>query len=101
MAGHLEVDKKSQPELLKVLKAYADKKLLHGLTPFRRYKDGELTWQLLTDRNEDGDYCVLTVYPWTFEFPNEPNVEDRTETNCIAEIHLSSIMGINKIYLVK
>lgn len=101
MAGHLEVDKLKQTLLVTALRFFSRKRTLTNLIPFKRYKDGNLTWQLLTDRNEEGDEFVLTVHPWTFEFPNEPNIENRYETDCTAEIHIGSVFHVNKIYLVK
>lgn len=101
MAGHLEIDKLRQTTLVTALRFFSRKRSISNLIPFKRYTDGKLTWQLVTDRNEDGDDFVLTVYPWTFEFPDEPNIEDRVETDCIAEIHIGSPFSVNKIYLVK
>ncbi len=95
MAGHLEVDKITQYDLYGKLWPFLDKQPILGMKPFDRYKEGELTWQRLTDRNEEGDTHVLSVYPWTFKFDDGEVCE-----GAIAEIHLSAELTVNKVYMV-
>jgi hypothetical protein len=94
MAGHLEVDKVVQFELYRNLWSFLDKQPIKEMKPFDRYKEGELTFQRLTDRNEEGDAHVLSVYPWDFEIDGE------AQEGAIAEIHLSSELTVNKVYMV-
>jgi hypothetical protein len=102
MAGHLEVNKHIQHSLLgklwEMLQIQRGEKrainLVNLMIPFKNYKIEDLTWQRLTDRNEEGDGYVLSVYPWTFE------VDDEVCEGAIAEIHLSSELTVNKIYMV-
>ena len=95
MAGHLEVDKIKQQDLLSALWKFLDKTTIGNMPPFVRYKDENLTWQRLTDRNEEKDLHVLTVYPWTFKFEDGEICE-----GAIAEIHIGNELIVNKIYMV-
>jgi hypothetical protein len=65
------------------------------MKPFERYKDENITFQRLTDRNEEGDTHVISVYPQTFKFEGEEDCE-----YAIAEIHLSADLTVNKVYMV-
>lgn len=95
MAGHLEVDKIWQQDLYGKLWKFLDKQSIKGMKPFDRYKFGDVTFQRLTDRNEEGDTHVLSVYPHTFKFDDGEVCE-----NAIAEIHLSAELTVNKVYMV-
>jgi len=95
MAGHLEVNKIVQYDLYKRLWGFLDKQPINKMVPFNRYKDDEIIWQRLTDRNEESDTHVLSVYPWTFKFDDGEVCE-----GAIAEIHLSKDLTVNKVYMV-
>jgi len=95
MAGHLEVNKIVQYDLYKKLWEFLDKQSINGMKPFDRYKDGDTTFQRLTDRNEDGDTHVISIYPHTFKFEDGEVCEF-----AIAEIHLSAELTVNKVYMV-
>ena len=95
MAGHLEVNRIVQFDLYGKLWPFLDEQPIEKMIPFDRYKEGELTWQRLTDRNEEDDAHVLCVYPWTFKFDDGEVCE-----GAIAEIHLSAELTVNKVYMV-
>lgn len=95
MAGHLEVDKIWQQELYGKLWTFLDVQSIKEMEPFKRYKDGDVTFQRLTDRNEEGDEHVISVYPHTFKFDDGEVCE-----GAIAEIHLSADLTVNKVYMV-
>ena len=95
MAGHLEVNRITQHDLYSKLWHFLDSQPIGNMTPFVRYKQQDLIWQRLTDRNEEGDAHVLTVSPWTFKFDDGEVCE-----GAIAEIHLSSELTVNKVYMV-
>lgn len=95
MAGHLEVNKIVQYDLYKKLWAFLDKQSINGMKPFDRYKNEDVTFQRLTDRNEEEDTHVISVYPHTFKFEGEEDCEF-----AIAEIHLSADLTVNKVYMV-
>lgn len=95
MAGHLEVNKLVQYDLHGELWSFLDKQKIDQMTPFERYKKDDLIWQRLTDRNEENDAHVLSVYPWTFKFDDGEVCE-----GAIAEIHLCAELTVNKVYMV-
>lgn len=95
MAGHLEVNKIVQFDLYGKLWPFLDKQPIKEMIPFDRYKEGELTFQRLTDRNEEDDAHVISVYPWTFKFDDDEVCE-----GAIAEIHLSESLTVTKVYMV-
>ena len=104
MAGHLEVNKHVQYDLLGKLWEMLDIKngekesikLINEMQTFKRHKIGDLTWQKLSDEYcEDDDEFVLSVYPWTFKFEGEEDCE-----GAVAEIHLSADLTVNKVYMV-
>jgi hypothetical protein len=102
MAGHLPVNRFEQHNLLKRLWEMLDNKngdrislaLINAMKPFKRYEDDDLTWQKLTDRNEEGDGYVLSAYPVDF------NIDGEVQEGAIAEIHLSPDLTVNRIYMV-
>lgn len=96
MAGHLEVSKANQIDLIIKIQNFLNSNPILNMTAFVRYKQVDnLVWQRLTDRNEEGDAHVLSVYPWTFKFDDGEVCEF-----AIAEIHLAEDFSINKIYMV-
>lgn len=95
MAGHLEVDKIWQQELYGKLWTSLDKQSIKEMIPFARYRELNLTFQRLTDRNEEGDTHVISIYPWTFTFEDGEVCE-----GAYAEIHLSAELTVNKVYMV-
>lgn len=95
MAGHLEVDKIFQQDLYGKLWKFLEDKLIDKMIPFARYREEGLTFQRLTDRDEEGDTYVLSIYPHTFKFDDGEVCE-----NAYAEIHLSSELTVNKVYMV-
>jgi len=95
MAGHLEVNKMVQFDLYGKLWPFLDEQSITKMIPFSRYVSGGLTFQRLTDRNEEGDAHVLTICPWTFKFDDGEVCE-----GAIAEIHLSADLTVNKVYMV-
>lgn len=95
MAGHLEVDRIFQQDLYSKLWEFLDNKSIKAMIPFKRYGDGKLTWQKLTEEYfEEDDGYVLSLYPWTFEFDGE------VSEGASAEIHLSPELTVNKVYMV-
>lgn len=97
MAGHLPLDKNNPTQLLLILEIqkFVNGQKIDQMTPFERYKKGDLIWQRLTDRNEENDAHVLSVYPWTFKFD-----DGEVCVGAIAEIHFAADMSINTIYMV-
>ena len=95
MAGHLEVNKIIQFDLYGKLWPFLDKQPIKQMIPFARYREDGLVFQRLTDRNEEGDSHVISIYPWTFKFEGEEDCE-----GAIAEIHLSAELTVNKVYMV-
>jgi len=95
MAGHLEVDRIFQQELYSKLWTFLDKQPIKDMIPFARHVEDDLVFQRLTDRNEEKDAHVMTIYPWTFKFDDGEVCE-----GAIAEIHLSADLTVNKVYMV-
>jgi len=95
MAGHLEVDRIWQQDLYSKLWSFLDKQPIKNMIPFARHRKGDLTFQRLTDRYEEGDKYVMTISPWTFKFDDGEVCE-----GAIAEIHLSADLTVNKVYMV-
>ena len=94
MAGHYPISTNLNTEVKTLLNSYLAEHPIDEMIPFKRYYEGERSFQRLTDRNENGDTDVIAISLTTL-YDYEGEIADF----CIAEIHLTN-NSINQIYCV-
>lgn len=94
MAGHYSIPQNLNQGVIEELLDFINDNSIESLKPFAKYRRNNLIFQRLTDRNEEEDTDVVSVYPTTL-YDHEGMIADF----CIAEIHLNKKI-INKIYCV-
>lgn len=94
MAGHYSIRPSLNSQVINLLNSYIEKNPVADMIPFKRYFEGDISYQRLTDRNERGDTDVIAISPTTL-YDEDGEIADF----CIAEIHLNN-NSINLIYCV-